>query len=112
MMDGRALYPHGWHPQADYCYPNGEPMPSLAPDPSRSAIGGVRYYYIDFGISSRDEDEVTGTAGVFKAPELSPNVPYDPYKVDVYLLGETYKEFLLAVSMLATGSWGGAEFLS
>ena len=97
MMDGRALFPRGWHPLAPYLYPNGKWMPFPLMKPSRTAVGGVRYYFIDFGISSRNRDKVVGVFGVFKAPELSLDVPYDPYKVDIYLLGVTYKTLLIDV---------------
>ncbi|KAG8979886.1 hypothetical protein FRB90_007845, partial [Tulasnella sp. 427] len=93
MMDGRALFPKGWHPQLRATYPDGTEMKN--PTPSRTAIGGVRYYFIDFGISSRDQDKVLGIDGQEPAPELSATVPYDPYKLDVFILGMAYRHLLL-----------------
>lgn len=93
MMDGRRLYPHGWHPQQREFYPNGQTMRGA--DPSRTAVGGVRYYFIDFGISTKDQDEVLGIHGQELSPELSANVPYNPYKLDVYILGMAYQHFLI-----------------
>jgi len=94
MMDARKIYPRGWHPQGRRFLPTGvDVLPSFPP--SRTSVGGVRYYYIDFGISSRDLDSVTGAYCQEPAPELSDTVPYDPYKLDVYVLGMAYKHFLL-----------------
>lgn len=97
MMDGRALFPKGWHPQLRATYPDGTEMKN--PSPSRTASGGVRYYFIDFGISSRDKDQVLGIDGQEPAPELSATVPYDPYKLDVYVLGMAYRHLLLEVGL-------------
>ncbi|KIO26861.1 hypothetical protein M407DRAFT_23919 [Tulasnella calospora MUT 4182] len=93
MMDGRRLYPNGWHPQQWSFYPNGKVMRGV--DPSRTAVGGVRYYFIDFGISTKDQDEVLGIHGQELSPELSDTVPYNPYKLDVYILGMAYQHFLI-----------------
>lgn len=95
MMDGRRLYPAGWHPQRWRVFPNGESMKDG--DPSRTAVGGVRYYLIDFGISSQNQDQVLGVDGQEPSPELSNDVPYDPYKLDVYILGMAYRHFLIEV---------------
>ncbi|KAG9027082.1 hypothetical protein FS837_004389 [Tulasnella sp. UAMH 9824] len=95
LMDGRRLYPQGWHPQQWGFFPNGKPMRGA--DPSRTAVGGVRYYFIDFGISTKDQDEVLGIHGQELSPELSDTVPYNPYKLDVYILGMAYQHFLIEV---------------
>lgn len=95
MMDGRKLYPHGWHPQRRSFYPNGKPM--RCGDPSRTVVGGVRYYFIDFGVSTKDQDEVLGIHGQELSPELSDTVPYNPYKLDVYILGMAYQHYLIEV---------------
>lgn len=97
MMDGRPLFPRGWHPQASHRYPDGKIMPKASQSPSRTAVGGVRYYFIDFGISTRDQDLVLGDLGVIRAPEVSDEVPYNPFKVDIYILGSTYKEIITEV---------------
>lgn len=60
----------------------------------------VRYFFIDFGISIRFAEgappHAIGIEGRCKdAPEMSFDVPYDAYKVDVFALGSLYsKEFL------------------
>lgn len=97
-MDGRSLFPRGFHAQGAYIDADGKVIPVSVRNPSRTAVGGVRYYFIDFGISTRDQSAVVGKFGVIRAPELSDNVPYDPYKTDIYILGSTFQEFLLDVS--------------
>ncbi|KAG9019231.1 hypothetical protein FRB90_005062 [Tulasnella sp. 427] len=93
MMDGRRLYSLGWHPQEWEVLPNGKSMKQS--NPSRTAVGGVRYYFIDFGISTKDQDETLGVDGQEPAPELSDDVPYDPFKLDVYILGMAYRHFFI-----------------
>ncbi|KIO15972.1 hypothetical protein M407DRAFT_34398 [Tulasnella calospora MUT 4182] len=72
-----------------------EPASVRDSDPSRTAVGGVRYYFIDFGVSTKDQDEVLGIHGQELSPELSDTVPHDPYKLDVYILGMAYQHFLV-----------------
>ncbi|KAG8921517.1 hypothetical protein FRC00_008539, partial [Tulasnella sp. 408] len=93
MMDGRDLFPGGWHPQGIFSAPDGSPLKNM--NPSRTAVGGVRYYLIDFGISTYNQDRTIGSLGQEPSPELSDDVPYDPYKLDVYILGMTYQRFLV-----------------
>ncbi|KAG8907723.1 hypothetical protein FRB99_002519 [Tulasnella sp. 403] len=71
-----------------------EGTPMKNDTPSRTAVGGVRYYFIDFGISTRDQDLTVGLDGQERAPELSIDQPYDPYKLDVYVLGMAYNRLL------------------
>lgn len=95
-MDGTDIFPCGWHPQKPSSLPDGVHLVDAFP--SRTAVGGVRYYFIDFGISSLNETMVYGLSGQERAPELSMEIPYDPFKLDVYVLGMAYRRFLLAVS--------------
>ncbi|TFY51753.1 hypothetical protein EVJ58_g10398 [Rhodofomes roseus] len=93
MMDGRPLYPEGHHPvcrdlSADAIY---ELVPRTRLDHS------VRYYFIDFGISSYFpvgvHPMVVGLDGRDKeVPELSDRIPYNAYKVDIFILGNLYKK--------------------
>ncbi|KAH9949303.1 kinase-like domain-containing protein [Amylocystis lapponica] len=96
MMDGRPLYPHDHHPMrqdhsVDAIY---EVTPLSRFDHP------VRYYFIDFEISVHipegSSPYVVGRIGRDKSvPELSSDVPYDAFKVDIYALGNLYdKEFL------------------
>ncbi|KAG8895599.1 hypothetical protein FRB99_000436 [Tulasnella sp. 403] len=78
--------------EALFSQPDGQPL--KVEEPSRTAVGGVRYYFVDFGISTRDQDKVVGVDGQERAPELSSDIPYDPYKLDVYGLGRAYKTLL------------------
>lgn len=98
MMDARPLYPSGWHPAAPFLNKDG--ITDLPREPSITAVGGVRYYFVDYGLSSHRKSSVTGVFGVENAPELSQTVPYDPYKLDVYILGMLFKEFVLMVRNL------------
>ena len=93
MMDADAMYPEGFHPirslyKADYS--------GFAEHIPRS-VAGVKYYFIDFGISvhiPRDKNYklVTGVLGRDQTPpELSREIPYDPFKLDVYILGNMFK---------------------
>lgn len=96
-MDARAMFPKGWHPQEWKRRLDGSAMPYDQP-PSRTAVGGVRYYFIDFGLSTFKQSMTVGPHGQERAPELSDTVPYDPYKLDVYILGKAYYRLILAVS--------------
>ncbi|KAG8957995.1 hypothetical protein FRC03_009551 [Tulasnella sp. 419] len=68
MMDARALYPKSWHPQEPVRARSGRIMTEI---PQRKGVGGVRYYFIDFGVSSLSpQDELTDIHGQKLAPEL------------------------------------------
>ncbi|KAF8515661.1 hypothetical protein JB92DRAFT_3154658, partial [Gautieria morchelliformis] len=60
----------------------------------------VDYFFVDFGLSSHfasfeERHLVTGPAGQNKTvPELSYEVPYDPFKVDNYHLGGVFEELV------------------
>ncbi|EJD38311.1 hypothetical protein AURDEDRAFT_72305, partial [Auricularia subglabra TFB-10046 SS5] len=110
-MDARALFPGVWpHPVIpcmDYC----EPFYPIA-DPDRTK-GPVRYYFIDFGKSARRPDGhscaflVEGARCIDQElPELRFGHPYDPFPVDVFLLGNMYKHTLLEVRVTADSRRG------
>ena len=91
MMDASSLYPDGFHPVVLDWTTDALGMAKAfsrytAPTP-------VKYYFVDFGISSHFSPEdterlVLGADGLDKTvPELSPAVPYDPFKVDIFVLG-------------------------
>ena len=56
----------------------------------------MRYYFIDFGLSTDypegiDNASDVGIYGQNKTvPELSDTVPYNPFKVDIYQLGSAF----------------------
>lgn len=95
MMNATALYPKGFHPVNDGLLPDGW-MP--APVLSRICVP-VKYYYVDFGISSYIPPDVypklaVGEYGMDKeVPELSATVPYDPFKVDIFILGNFFRHY-------------------
>ncbi|OCH90635.1 hypothetical protein OBBRIDRAFT_819196 [Obba rivulosa] len=94
MMAADAMYPLGFHPIMYRCLPDGE---SVAPYLPRYKVG-VKYYYIDFGISvyippDKHPKLVTGFLGRDReVPELSATVPYDPFKVDVFIIGNVLRK--------------------
>ncbi|KAI0669473.1 kinase-like domain-containing protein [Trametes maxima] len=95
MMDAKPLYPNGHHPiRLGYTPDAMYPVSSLS-----RADRGVRYFYIDFGLSSQfpkgASSLVIGDVGRnARVPELSDDVPYDAFKVDIFALGDLYsKEF-------------------
>ena len=66
---------------------------------SRLEAEPVRYFFIDFGISVRvptgaDPKQTVGVIALDRdsVPELSDTVPYDPFKVDVFLVGNLVKK--------------------
>ncbi|KAH8100828.1 kinase-like domain-containing protein [Cristinia sonorae] len=96
MMDGQELYPEGHHPI----------RLNWTPDYSRNARvlrrsgHPVKYYFIDFGMSSYFEvgqsPYVVGAKGADQdPPELSDEVPYNAFMLDVFVLGHAYEVDLL-----------------
>ena len=96
MVDSIALYPDGVHPDPFWNYLLPDKF-VLAKSRKRSEVGGVRYYFVDFGISSYFEDPlqprlVTGIDGIDEdVLERDLTRPYDPFAVDIFSLGNTYK---------------------
>ncbi|KAI0077842.1 hypothetical protein K474DRAFT_1707023 [Panus rudis PR-1116 ss-1] len=93
MMDARPLYPQGYHPVRRTYTPDA----LWDVHPLARIDNPVQYFFIDFGISSRfaygETALVVGTKGRDKEPpELSDNVPYNPFMLDVYILGNVYKK--------------------
>jgi hypothetical protein len=98
-MDATHMYPHGFHPVDDlYLYDIRTPAPRIS-----RLEAGVKYYYVDYGISSyfppgSQRELVVGTAGRDRdVPELSKTVPYDPFKVDIFTIGNVLRGELQAV---------------
>ncbi|KAI0724168.1 kinase-like domain-containing protein [Fomitopsis betulina] len=96
MMDGNPLYPQGFHPIRRCNLPSGH---GVAWPLSRSHFH-VQYYYIDFSISVYIPPDVHPklSVGVFgrdqEPPELSDHIPYNPFKLDVFIFGNVLrKEF-------------------
>ncbi|KAH9834121.1 uncharacterized protein C8Q71DRAFT_161717 [Rhodofomes roseus] len=94
MMDATPLFPDGFHPLRNTFKPDGK---TVAWPNSRSHFP-VKYYFIDFGISVQIPPDVqpklaVGGDGRDQAPpELSDDVPYDPFKLDVFILGNVFRK--------------------
>ena len=93
LMDGSAMYPEGYHP-TQHAYKRD--YSGIATYLPRSAVG-VKYYFADFGISVHAPDRsrptlVTGDLGRDRhPPELSATVAYDPFKLDIFIIGNMLK---------------------
>jgi len=94
LMDADTMYPEGFHP-VKYSYKRD--YSGRATYIPRS-VAGVRYYFADFGISVHLPEEepqklVTGDLGRDQEPpELSDTVPYDPFKLDIFIIGNMLRQ--------------------
>ena len=100
LMDPSPLYPKGHHPVRYRRLPNGwapaKPLPRVA------SHRAVKYYFIDFGISHLFPPDVIGMAegpdGIDQdVPELSWGTPYCSFKVDIFILGNLFDNYILKV---------------
>jgi hypothetical protein len=72
----------------------------------RWQVRPVDYYFIDFGLSYRYPAGYTDILdyGIYgqdsSVPEMSIDIPYDPFKADVYQLGNAFKKLIEVVHML------------
>ncbi|KAI0657805.1 kinase-like domain-containing protein [Cubamyces menziesii] len=105
MMDGRSLYPEGHHPVW-----RGRSLDAIEDlVPLHRIDRSVKYFYVDFGLSVRFAPDaptlVVGDVGRdAEVPELSSTVPYDPFKADIYALGNLFDKELAQ-------KYHGLEFL-
>jgi hypothetical protein len=94
LLDADAMYPEGFHPVS---MDIAATYSGLAKHTSR-ASAGAKYYYVDFGISVYIPEAVgpklvTGTLGRDQdPPELSDEIPYDPFKLDVFIIGNMFRQ--------------------
>ncbi|KAI0634041.1 kinase-like domain-containing protein [Trametes polyzona] len=93
MMDARALYPDGHHPVR---LRHSEDLLQVVTPLSRQGRM-IKYYYVDFGLAVRFPEGappyVVGDVGRdAEVPELSPDVPYDAFKVDIFALGNLFSK--------------------
>ncbi|KAI9438640.1 kinase-like domain-containing protein [Lactarius indigo] len=94
MMDATNMYPRGFHPVRSRYLPD---LSAYAPVIPRSDVG-VKYYFVDYGISSyfspgSQARLVLGLDGRDQdVPELSDEVPYDPFKVDIFTIGNVFRQ--------------------
>lgn len=96
LMDGRSLYTERFHPvlqNHDWTIKR-----RLRPLPRCEA--SVRYYFIDYGISDyfapgEERELVVGEDGHDQdVPELSEDHPYDPFMVDIFIIGNLLRTLL------------------
>lgn len=100
MMDANPLFKNGFHPISLSKDASGR----FAEPQRRSSVRYIKYYLIDFGISSRfdpgEEHRVYGTSGQDDTvPELltGDNEVYDPFLVDVYTFGNIIRKDFVQV---------------
>ncbi|KAH7890279.1 kinase-like domain-containing protein [Phlebopus sp. FC_14] len=95
MMDGYDLYPNGWHPMSPWLTPDGKAF--VTPRKNRCDVN-IRYFFIDFGLSTHfapgEKHEVVGRKCSISTPELSDEKKYNPFRLDVYLLGNVFYEHI------------------
>jgi len=101
MMDATPLFPNGWHPQAPWRSRDAKrPVKRIS---RRSVAAQTQYYYADWGLSSRHPPDdpnplVVGERGKDKRPpELSEETPYNPFKLDVHIVGGLIFDSILLV---------------
>lgn len=94
MMDASGVIPRGFHFARRTTH---DGRWGLLKWRERWSVRPIKYYYIDFGLSSKYPADATnildiGIVGQDKTvPERSLEVPYDPFKMDVYQLGNALK---------------------
>lgn len=106
MMDAVSMYPKGFHPIQTGMKPDlSGPAKYVS---RRKAAQPVRYYYFNFsnafeGASGDNTSAlVAGKTGLdIDAPELESGAPYNPFKLDVYVLGTYLREAVLEVRIIA-----------
>ncbi|KAF9226708.1 hypothetical protein BS17DRAFT_696716 [Gyrodon lividus] len=97
MMDAQYLCPDGWHP---IYYQRSRNVTGNLYYKNRSDVEVV-YYFIDFGLATLHPPGqtllITGDLGRDRdVPELSRYKPYDPFKVDIYILGHMFEQEFLS----------------
>ena len=95
------MFPHGFHPVRSKFTPD---LRSIVVAVDRFTVS-VKYYFTDFGLSKRYEPgeprTAIGKVGLDLAPpELSDAVDYDPFKVDICVLGHVFENTICAVGAL------------
>lgn len=99
-MDATDMFPHGFHPLRDVFLPHdiSAPAPVI---PRLDAV--VKYYFVDYNISSYfpEGTERQLVLGLGErdgdVPELSDEVLYDPFKVDIFMTGNMLRREFVRV---------------
>lgn len=104
-MDAPSLFPKGVHP-SDPTKDRGG-VQAVKTIPRYKALGRIRYYLIDFGISRLYEPGeahlVVGDDGADQdVPEMcvSNEDEYDPFPADVFITGNIFKKRFITVSSI------------
>ncbi|SJL11183.1 uncharacterized protein ARMOST_14586 [Armillaria ostoyae] len=97
LMDSTRLIPKGYHLMVPWSAPD---MKSDYKSRSRSSVHPIDYYFIDFELSVLVHDDnplASGQVGQDRSvPEwATPDEPYDPFKLDVYQLGNVFRKTIL-----------------
>ncbi|KAA1476399.1 kinase-like protein [Dentipellis sp. KUC8613] len=99
LMDAARMFPHGFHLDNAQFDMRGRRISKVR---TRTQIGGVRYCLIDFGEAMKFEpsDSVlidVRSKACIHAPETLGEIrpPYDPFKADIYTMGNTYRKILV-----------------
>ena len=111
-FDATHMYPLGFHPVHEAFL---DDVTTVAPVIPRLEAG-VKYYFVDYGISSyfppgSQRELVFGIAGRDQdVPELSNRVPYDPFKVDIFTIGNILRGEFQAVGFHSPSSLSLSHF--
>lgn len=101
MIDADPLFPEGFHPADETFVASFEKESKPL---RRCDVTAVRYYFIDFGLSMSFAETVgprltTSKDGIDRdVPELSLDAPYDPFPVDIFILGNLFRKSFVDVS--------------
>lgn len=98
MFDAAGMFPKGFHASVWGLDASG----GIAEPLRRRDVPPVRYFFTDFGLSTRylegESRLALGRDGLDQeVPELSDSEPYDPFAVDVFVLGNVFKRNFLEV---------------
>ncbi|KAG6871426.1 hypothetical protein C0995_004777 [Termitomyces sp. Mi166 len=97
MMDPSKVVPSGFHQMKPWTH---DGVTTEFETFERWSVGPVQYYFIDFGLSGYypqdgEYETTTGLCGQDRTvPELLVDKPYDPFKLDVYQLGNVVFEII------------------
>lgn len=92
-MDESSVVPGGSH----FCKPHThDGCHAITEWRNRCDVPPVKYYIVDFGLSTRypkGSNNAVGCHGRLNiVPEASDAIPYDPFKADIYQLGHVIFE--------------------
>lgn len=98
-MDASSLYPRGFHPVLNDMLPD---LRGPAPMLKRKHVR-VRYYWIDFRQALQIPENAPSrlitewTTPILGPPEVSSGEPFDPFKVDVFMMARALMHSIINV---------------